>query len=109
MKGITFAASCTFVGAGIIGGIFSLPEGKPRSPVTCQEDEPCWDCQTMGNHVCGPNPLIAVKGELYELRAPNRPGCFVEPSNTVDGFEIILYPDIAAVNSADLGFEVPCP
>lgn len=22
--------------------------------VTCQEDEPCWDCNAMGNHVCGP-------------------------------------------------------
>jgi hypothetical protein len=20
---------------------------------TCQEDEPCWDCSTMGNRVCG--------------------------------------------------------
>jgi len=20
---------------------------------TCQEDDPCWDCTTMGNHVCG--------------------------------------------------------
>jgi len=20
----------------------------------CQEDEPCWDCHTMGNRVCGP-------------------------------------------------------
>lgn len=62
----------------------------------------------MGNRVCGPD-LIAVHGELYEVSAPNRPGCFVEPSDSVDGFEVILYPDIAAVNPADLGFEVPCP
>jgi hypothetical protein len=20
----------------------------------CQEDEPCWDCATMGNRICGP-------------------------------------------------------
>lgn len=20
----------------------------------CQEDEPCWDCTTMGNRICGP-------------------------------------------------------
>lgn len=20
----------------------------------CAEDEPCWDCHTMGNHLCGP-------------------------------------------------------
>jgi hypothetical protein len=23
-------------------------------PVSCYEDEPCWDCTTMGNGVCGP-------------------------------------------------------
>lgn len=22
----------------------------------CQEDEPCWDCATMGNHICGLTP-----------------------------------------------------
>lgn len=22
----------------------------------CQEDEPCWDCSTMGNRICGPLP-----------------------------------------------------
>lgn len=22
----------------------------------CQEDESCWDCRTMGNHICGPRP-----------------------------------------------------
>lgn len=22
--------------------------------VRCEEDEPCWNCETMGNHVCGP-------------------------------------------------------
>lgn len=21
--------------------------------LACQEDEPCWDCETMGNKVCG--------------------------------------------------------
>lgn len=20
----------------------------------CEEDMPCWDCKTMGNHICGP-------------------------------------------------------
>lgn len=22
--------------------------------ITCQEDESCWDCETMGNRRCGP-------------------------------------------------------
>lgn len=29
------------------------PTNNP-SPSTCWEDEPCWDCFHMGNHVCGP-------------------------------------------------------
>ena len=28
------------------------PHGEPAPPV-CQEDEPCWDCKTMGNRICG--------------------------------------------------------
>lgn len=26
----------------------------PTERPPCMEDEPCWDCTTMGNHVCGP-------------------------------------------------------
>jgi len=26
---------------------------RPEPPA-CQEDEPCWDCTTMGNLICGP-------------------------------------------------------
>lgn len=43
-----------------LSGGYSLPEPvQPASePVSqapvCQEDEPCWDCETMGNRVCGP-------------------------------------------------------
>lgn len=22
----------------------------------CEEDMPCWDCHTMGNHICGTLP-----------------------------------------------------
>jgi hypothetical protein len=31
-------------------GCFESPTGS-----TCREDEPCWDCRTMGNQICGPN------------------------------------------------------
>lgn len=24
--------------------------------IGCQEDEPCWDCATMGNRICGVEP-----------------------------------------------------
>jgi hypothetical protein len=26
----------------------------PPASFTCLEDEPCWDCHTMGNKECGP-------------------------------------------------------
>lgn len=35
-----------------IGGVQELRTMAPLR--VCQEDEPCWDCHTMGNHVCGP-------------------------------------------------------
>ncbi len=25
-----------------------------QTPTVCHEDEPCWDCETMGNKICGP-------------------------------------------------------
>lgn len=24
-----------------------------RVDTVCQEDDPCWNCLTMGNHICG--------------------------------------------------------
>lgn len=28
---------------------------SPAPTSDCQEDEPCWDCPTMGNLTCGPD------------------------------------------------------
>lgn len=30
------------------------------SEAPCQEDEACWDCTTMGNHLCGPQSTTAT-------------------------------------------------
>lgn len=40
----------------------------PAEPPTvdCQEDEPCWDCSTMGNGVCG--PLTLDDGYIIDAR-----------------------------------------
>ncbi len=37
----------------------------PDEPAVCHEDEPCWDCETMGNRICGPTtePPPAHTGE----------------------------------------------
>ncbi|WP_051790997.1 hypothetical protein [Amycolatopsis jejuensis] len=31
------------------------PHPAPSPSVQCEEDEPCWDCHTMGNRQCGPD------------------------------------------------------
>ena len=38
-----------------------------RTSVTCAEDDPCWDCHTMGNRVCG-GPTVSG------LVVPSLPG-----------------------------------
>lgn len=32
------------------------------APAPCEEDESCWDCETMGNGVCGPATVVTVDG-----------------------------------------------
>ena len=32
------------------------------------EDDPRWDCRTMGNHVCGPNNSQGVAPGYYDHR-----------------------------------------
>jgi hypothetical protein len=34
----------------------------------CEEDEPCWDCQTMGNRICG--PVVAPVAPVSVPQAP---------------------------------------
>ena len=41
---------------------------EPPAPVVpapvldpCEEDEPCWDCATMGNLICGSPPVVVVE------------------------------------------------
>ncbi len=69
----------------------SVEEGQsepsnPRQPTTttteppaavCQEDEPCWDCETMGNWICGPittppsddsHPIESIGGNFDDLQ-----------------------------------------
>ncbi len=85
------------------------------------EDDPWgrWVCETMGNHICNVDGVLVIyfniDGQLhgYELNAPDRPGCFVEPSNTAAGFEVIFYSRISGRGAPEfigdpLGFEVNC-
>lgn len=43
-----------------VGGAWVTLNGECLPPVdTCEEDESCWDCETMGNGICGPIDLPA--------------------------------------------------
>lgn len=79
-----------------------------------------WVCETMGNHICNVDGVLVIYfnigGQLhgYELSDPHRPGCFVEPSNTAAGYEVIFYSRISGRGAPEfigdpLGFEVNCP
>jgi len=40
-----------FVVDALVGCATRLDDDQP---VRCTEDMPCWDCETMGNGLCGP-------------------------------------------------------
>jgi hypothetical protein len=57
MRPIALVAHWAIVGIVLIvllGGVWdSVIRGVNDLHRTCTEDMACWDCETMGNHVCG--------------------------------------------------------
>jgi hypothetical protein len=51
-----FATLCILYGAAVGCTMQAAPGVPPAPPVltACAEDDPCWDCATMGNLICGP-------------------------------------------------------
>lgn len=52
MVGASVIAASAIV-IGCIPGLSPLSAADDMGNV-CLEDQPCWDCATMGNQVCGP-------------------------------------------------------
>lgn len=78
----------------------------------CNEDEPCWNCLTMGNHICGPGaklPNGSYANPKDDPRSYDGYGyiCQVEPSQTPSGYEIIAYP--VGMAPTIQGVRIPCP
>lgn len=82
-KYLVAAAVALILGACSAPGSQSVPAAPATQPPTtapaasqpepkCFEDEPCWDCETMGNGVCGPVPQ-AVKECLWAWAADPSP------------------------------------
>ena len=57
----------------LAGGLFALlalttacSSSTPKPPAALQEDDPGWDCHTMGNRICGtPDPIPPKVPEGY--------------------------------------------
>lgn len=102
-----------------------MPNGNPASQ-PCNEDQPCWNCLTMGNHICGPgaklpdgsyaNPKDDPRsydgyGTVTPVDHTGSPypiwwKCQVEPSENYVGYEVIAYPP--GKTPLNIGFAVPC-
>jgi hypothetical protein len=82
----------------------TIPEGQ-ASENKCQEDQPCWDCKTMGNRICGDK--IYIDNKEYMVNDSERPGCFIEP-RPGNGYVIVKYPHLSEVPDSSGGFEVVC-
>jgi hypothetical protein len=51
------AAGALLLAGALAGcGPFADAGAGIRNAPACHEDEPCWDCSTMGNRTCGPRP-----------------------------------------------------
>lgn len=80
-----------------------LTPGPAREPVAaCQEDDPCWDCRTMGNLVCGPLGPSAERPECDRwcqtdtasavaavASAASGEACWAQGSTGPEGFAVI--------------------
>lgn len=57
MKQLLFMIGYVLIGLSLLaGGMFTVIEAKfqEATVAVCFEDMPCWDCETMGNFICGP-------------------------------------------------------
>jgi hypothetical protein len=62
------------VAAALFGAAVSHDATPRQFAPRCEEDQPCWDCATMGNLICGPD---GVYPETWsEMYAETLPGPF---------------------------------
>jgi hypothetical protein len=108
-------------GLGLLLGHQSVPDAPARvgdhgvpPGLTCQEDEAI-ALVGPGAPVCvnvaelaGPHGnRVTVRGVSYAMDDQSRPACFMEPSETPEGVETILYAHLSDKTS-DRGIEVTC-
>jgi hypothetical protein len=55
-----------------------VPPVTTTTPPVCYEDEPCWNCETMGNRICGPTttvPPVTTVPPTTRCLYPTSEGC----------------------------------
>ena len=67
---IALVSSAWILGGTLAGGLVLGPavHAAPTTSATsaaCEEDQPCWDCRTMGNLECGPGNAQGVPAGDY--------------------------------------------
>jgi hypothetical protein len=76
-------AAVAIASALVLGGCSHSSE--PQNAQRCEEDQPCWDCDTMGNGICGEDlPQGAVVLPASECPLFVRV-CFDHPTPYVKG------------------------
>ena len=68
---VAFVAAHAVMGASMVLGVANIPNTMPSAHAepAIQEDDPRWDCQTMGNRICG--EVKAVESD--------HPLCYLDP------------------------------
>lgn len=65
--------------------------------VTCQEDQPCWDCTTMGNLICGPVPNATTSAGTASVAVRTLPSTGTTSAPIVGGATLALVTGVALV------------
>jgi hypothetical protein len=74
---IAAAAALAIVATSL--GVASLTVLPTPTTAPCMEDEPCWDCEVMGNRVCGPLTTTHTNGNTI---VQDRDGMVIAVFNT---------------------------
>lgn len=65
-------------------------EPSPSPAQACVEDEPCWDCETMGNRICGYDVREGASAHTLPARTLPDTAMPAHDGPSVPGFALLL-------------------
>lgn len=91
-------ASGVFIGL-LLGAGTGVAIADAAASPTVQEDDPAWDCVTMGNRICGPGNSNGVPAACYNdggvIVAPWPCHIVINPDGSADVYEGLVSPRAA--------------